>query len=67
MPDTCLFHCSHPGSILKKLLHTGNSLKVFLFGDVFLSLFTVILMKRITTIFHVSVFQIARLCNSLTS
>ena len=56
VPDTCLFNFSNPGSILKKLLHTGNSLKVFLFDDVFVFLFTLILTKRITLQFSISVF-----------
>lgn len=67
MSDMCLFNFSNPGSILKKLLHTGNCLKVFLF-DVFIFLFTLIVPKYITLPFsNISVFQIVRLCNFIYS
>lgn len=60
----CLFPSSHPGSILKKLLHTGNSLKVFLWDDAFIVLFTWIPMRCITVQFSIiGGFQLAGLRN----
>lgn len=63
----CPFHFSNPGSVLKKLLHTGNCLKVFL-SDVFVFLFTLIVLKHITLQFcDIGVFEIVRLCNFIYS